>query len=302
MPGTEWYYALKGKKLGPISAEDLENLALSGDLQPETLVWSEGMAEWQRHDAVFPDLWKTLDRAGSLGGPSGVPATARIPPVHPGLQCARCRRPLPVDDLVPIASQRICLQCKSVVLQGLQEKPEGDAPVLVPELEAIRREHVAQEASLKSMGILCMLNAIFATFFLLGTMPGVTGTFQTVSRLDVLVWCLLAVYGPFKLYVGYSLYRLNPKVRTTAITLFVIGSLIPPICFLDWLFLYTLLTRKTRRVLSEDYASIIRATPGIRYRAPMFRRMILMIVILVLGTFLGVLMLRVLPLLSPTRH
>lgn len=302
MPDAKWYYARKGKKWGPISEEDLENLALSGDLQPETLVWSEGMAEWQRHDNVLPEVWRALDRAGTLGGPSGVPATAGIPAVHPGLPCARCRHPLPVDDLVPIASQRICLQCKSVVLQGLQENPVGDAPGIVPELEAIRREHVAQETSIKAIGILCMLNALFVLFLLLSAIPAGRGTFQDRSRLGVLIGCLMAVYAPFKLYVGYALYRLNPGVRTTAITLFLIGSIIPPVCVFDWLFLYTLLTRKTRRVLSEDYASIIQATPGIRYRAPLFRRLILMLVVLVIGSFLGMLMLRVLAILASTRH
>ncbi|MBL9172962.1 MAG: DUF4339 domain-containing protein [Verrucomicrobiales bacterium] len=301
MPDTEWFYAPKGKKLGPIPVEDLKNLALSGDLQPETLVWSEGMAEWKRHDAVFPEVWKTLDRAGSLGGPSGIPATAGIPPVHPDRRCARCGRPLPVDDLVPIVSQRICLQCKSVVLQGLQEDPRGKATGTDPEIEAVRREHIAQETSLRSIGILCGLNAILLPLVLLGTLADALAAPGRIPRTAVLQWCLMVAYYPLLLYVTAGLLRLSPKVRTPAITLFALSSFVPPICFIHWLFLYTMLSRKTRRVLSEDYQAIIRATPLMRYRPPLLRTVLVTLLVLGIGAFFGMLVLRGMAMVSASR-
>ncbi|MFO1462131.1 MAG: DUF4339 domain-containing protein, partial [Verrucomicrobiota bacterium] len=213
MPGTEWYYAKKDKKLGPISSQDLEDMALCGELQPETLVWTEGMSGWSRHDAVFPEVWKALDRAGTLGGPSGVPATAGIPPVHPGLQCARCRRPLPVDDLVPIAGQRICLQCKSVVLQGLQENPAGETSGIDSELVAIRREHISQEASLKAIGIVCIFVAVLSSLLVLSMVseledPVVRRTLNPAFSLQLLA---LTAYVPLYLVIGFGLYRLSPR-------------------------------------------------------------------------------------------
>lgn len=294
MPGAEWYYAQKEKKLGPISLEELENLALSGDLLPETLVWSEGMAEWQRHDAIFPEVWKTLERIGSLGGPSGIPATAGIPPVHPGLQCARCRRPLPVDDLVPIASQRICLQCKAVVLQGLQENPAGETSGINPGLEAIRREHIAQEASLKSIGIVCIFVAVLSSLLVVGMVselrdPGVRRALNPAISVQLFA---LTAYVPLYLVIGFGLYRLSPKARIPAVFTFALGCIIPPTCLLNWLFLYTLLSKKGRRVLSDDYRTIIQQTPGVHFRQSRVRTMIVILVIVGLVSFLGFIMLQ----------
>jgi hypothetical protein len=258
------------------------------------------MAEWRRHDAVFPKVWTALERAGRLGGPSGIPATAGVPPVHPGQQCARCKRPLPVDDLVSIASQRICLQCKSVVLQGFQEDPGGNIPAIDLEVDlgiesefvAVRREHIAQETSLRSIGILCALNSLLVPIVFLGDMAVALAAPGRVPRIVVFQWCLMVAYFPLLLYVTLGLLRLSPKVRTPAITLFAFSSFVPPFCFIHWLFLYTMLSRKTRRVLSEDYQAIIRATPGVRYRPPLFRTVFVTLLILGIGAFLGLVVLQ----------
>lgn len=42
----EWYYARGGQRLGPLAAENLKELAVSGRLQGDDLVWTAGMAEW----------------------------------------------------------------------------------------------------------------------------------------------------------------------------------------------------------------------------------------------------------------
>src|SRR5690349_25171905 len=41
-----WYYAQDDEQKGPISGTDLRQLASSGKLSAEDLVWKEGMAEW----------------------------------------------------------------------------------------------------------------------------------------------------------------------------------------------------------------------------------------------------------------
>lgn len=42
----DWYYAQDGKQLGPVSDAEFSQLAQSGVIGPETLVWHGGMAEW----------------------------------------------------------------------------------------------------------------------------------------------------------------------------------------------------------------------------------------------------------------
>jgi hypothetical protein len=43
---TEWHYTRDGQQLGPVSAAQIKQLAASGQLRPDDLVWKEGMADW----------------------------------------------------------------------------------------------------------------------------------------------------------------------------------------------------------------------------------------------------------------
>jgi uncharacterized RDD family membrane protein YckC len=45
---TQWYYSdYQRNRLGPVAARDLADLHHAGQLQPETLVWREGMPQWR---------------------------------------------------------------------------------------------------------------------------------------------------------------------------------------------------------------------------------------------------------------
>ncbi len=46
MMNKTWYYRRNDTQLGPVSVEELRQLAVSGQLSPTDLVWNEGMAEW----------------------------------------------------------------------------------------------------------------------------------------------------------------------------------------------------------------------------------------------------------------
>jgi uncharacterized RDD family membrane protein YckC len=56
-----WYYVDAGQQAGPISEDELASLAGSGKIQPDTLVWREGMANWLPYSQAKP--------AGSLNAP-----------------------------------------------------------------------------------------------------------------------------------------------------------------------------------------------------------------------------------------
>ncbi|MFW6286673.1 MAG: GYF domain-containing protein [Candidatus Sumerlaeota bacterium] len=43
----DWYYAKNGEQLGPVSEETLRGLRQSGQVDDQTLIWAEGMAEWR---------------------------------------------------------------------------------------------------------------------------------------------------------------------------------------------------------------------------------------------------------------
>lgn len=43
---AEWYYVIEGKEHGPVSTEQLKEMARDGRLKPDDLLWREGMKEW----------------------------------------------------------------------------------------------------------------------------------------------------------------------------------------------------------------------------------------------------------------
>jgi hypothetical protein len=43
---TQWYYARDDQPMGPVSGAELRQLAEAGELQPDDLLWREGMEEW----------------------------------------------------------------------------------------------------------------------------------------------------------------------------------------------------------------------------------------------------------------
>jgi hypothetical protein len=45
---AEWYYTTNNQQMGPISWDELRQLASSGLLQPTDMVWKEGMADWAK--------------------------------------------------------------------------------------------------------------------------------------------------------------------------------------------------------------------------------------------------------------
>ena len=54
---NQWYYSKNNQRQGPISAEQLKQLATSGQLQPSDLVWKEGMGQWvegRKIKGLFP--------------------------------------------------------------------------------------------------------------------------------------------------------------------------------------------------------------------------------------------------------
>ena len=41
-----YYYSREGQRFGPVPGEQLKQLAAAGQLQPDDLIWKEGMANW----------------------------------------------------------------------------------------------------------------------------------------------------------------------------------------------------------------------------------------------------------------
>jgi uncharacterized RDD family membrane protein YckC len=106
-----WYYVSAGKQAGPVDDAQLGELARTGQIQWDTLIWREGMAEWQPYSTVAP--------AGVM---APQPAVAAAPTVAADeVVCAECNRIFPRDETIPFGTVRVCATCKPVFMQKLAE-------------------------------------------------------------------------------------------------------------------------------------------------------------------------------------
>lgn len=99
-----WYYAINDQQLGPVSDAQLDQLLSSGQIKGDTLIWREGMPEWQPLSTVRAI---STTQSGGLGIGTAV--------------CAECGRPFPASNLIQLGGASICAQCKPIVLQKMSE-------------------------------------------------------------------------------------------------------------------------------------------------------------------------------------
>jgi len=101
-----WYYALEGQQIGPVTDAELQNLISAGTIKKDTLVWHEGMPAWQAYGWV---------------GSQGAAAAPGAAEPSQETACSQCGRTFPAADLIRHGDLRICADCKPVFLQRLKE-------------------------------------------------------------------------------------------------------------------------------------------------------------------------------------
>jgi hypothetical protein len=78
-PQAAWHVcSTAGEKFGPVPGETLRQWISQRRLLPDSLVWREGWAEWQRADIVFVEL-----AAGPPPPAVAVPMSAGFPAAEP---------------------------------------------------------------------------------------------------------------------------------------------------------------------------------------------------------------------------
>ncbi len=116
-----WYYAEGDRQKGPISDEEFQELVQKGRIHQETLIWKDGMDNWQPLDDARKAGLVTVSPA--FPPPSGMPPTPVPPapaspaastptPPSPGAACAQCgRSPLGAYDGVQLGNLLLCRNC-----------------------------------------------------------------------------------------------------------------------------------------------------------------------------------------------
>ena len=72
MSNRSWYYAAQGQQQGPLVEDQLRDLIARGAVRADTLVWSEGMAGWQKAGEI-PGLMSMPPGPPSISQGSGPP-------------------------------------------------------------------------------------------------------------------------------------------------------------------------------------------------------------------------------------
>jgi hypothetical protein len=67
MSDRSWFYAAEGQQKGPFSEAQFRDLIVRGTVGPETLVWSEGMADWQKAGEI-PGLMSSASESPVIPG------------------------------------------------------------------------------------------------------------------------------------------------------------------------------------------------------------------------------------------
>jgi uncharacterized RDD family membrane protein YckC len=106
-----WFYAENGQQRGPVTDADLQALLAAGKINSETLVWREGMAEWQP--------WRQAGAtANAVPGGAGLAAD---PGAAGSVICSECGRSFPPSEVIRHGSVFVCGSCKPIFIQKLKE-------------------------------------------------------------------------------------------------------------------------------------------------------------------------------------
>ena len=107
-----WYYVEGGQQAGPVDEAQLEALRTAGRIDAETLIWREGMANWQPY--------REARASGAPGAPTAGAAVATAGGKGEAV-CAECGRMFPIDNTIQFGAVRVCAGCKPILMQKLAE-------------------------------------------------------------------------------------------------------------------------------------------------------------------------------------
>jgi uncharacterized RDD family membrane protein YckC len=105
---TNWYYASEDRQMGPVPETEIESLASAGVIEPHTLVWHEGMPNWQAYHTV-----RNLLGAVPSTNSDEVPGVVGL--------CSQCEEAQLHSEMVRFGNNWVCANCKDRYTQRLRE-------------------------------------------------------------------------------------------------------------------------------------------------------------------------------------
>ena len=196
----KWYYADAGRQVGPVEDTQLDELVSSGAVRDDTLIWREGMANWQPHSAV---------RGPSK--PIPIPAAA-VPIAAETRFCSECGRPYAVQEMVTIGTATVCAQCKPLYLQRVRE---GGQPIGVRRYAGFWIRFVAVLIDGIILGIVGLIINIPLGMVLGVGASKITPGADPATMLPMLLGTMgLSIAVTFVLQAAYQIYFLSSRGAT----------------------------------------------------------------------------------------
>jgi uncharacterized RDD family membrane protein YckC len=101
-----WYYAEGNQQKGPVSEAEIDQLFQRGQITGATLIWKEGMANWEAYSSV-------RSAAAASGTGPGLADGSVV--------CSQCGQIFGANDVIRYGDKAVCAACKPVFLQKLRE-------------------------------------------------------------------------------------------------------------------------------------------------------------------------------------
>lgn len=118
-----WYYAQGQEQVGPLDEAAFRQALQAGQIGPDTLVWRDGMGDWQPWRTVQDQMRNA--QPGAMPQQPGAGGYAQQGYGAPGggamSQCVECGNMFPMNDMVSHQGRTICANCKPRYFQRLQE-------------------------------------------------------------------------------------------------------------------------------------------------------------------------------------
>ncbi len=154
--------------------------------------------------------------------------------------------------------------------------------------EKIRRQHLAHEAAIQSIGLLLSIESVGATMAATGLIlealppPGTVAPLQKVLLIPVGV--VFAVLASAFFWAGVGVRNLRPKARLPAILLSALNLVAIPFgTLVGGYSLYLLMSQKGKGVFTPAYARVRAATPQLKHKTSIAAWVGLAVVIVLSG-------------------
>lgn len=110
-----WYYASQGERFGPFDDAQFRGLVGQGTVRDDTLVWRDGMENWQPFSEVSAATTPSAAPARRGGEEYGAGTE------QPMVVCSSCGNLFRSDEVIQYQGAYICATCKPTFVQQIKE-------------------------------------------------------------------------------------------------------------------------------------------------------------------------------------